>query len=102
VALGIYYKEVASLNSFLKTFARIFFGALPEGTYDDAARAFRKAIVLQTTRPVYAFFHLGRTYEYMDKPERAKEAYKQAASHPNTDHRNHVTKRLIKTKLQSL
>ena len=102
VVLGIYYKEVASLNSFLKTFARLFFGDLPEGTYDDAVRSFRRAIALRTTRPVYTFFLLGHTYESLDKPAKAKEAYNQAARLPSTDHRDHATKEQVKRRLQSL
>ncbi|MCI5126131.1 MAG: hypothetical protein D3925_17075, partial [Candidatus Electrothrix sp. AR5] len=102
VVLGIYYKEVASLNSFLKTFARIFFGDLPEGTFEDAARAFRRAIELRTTRSVYTSFLLGHTYESLDKPAKAKEAYEQAARLPNTDHRDHAMKERVRSRLQAL
>ncbi|CAK8712138.1 Tetratricopeptide repeat-containing protein [Candidatus Electrothrix aarhusensis] len=102
VVLGIYYKEVAGLNSFLKTFARIFFGDLPEGTYDDALRAFRRAIALRTTQPVYTYFLLGHTYEEMDQPYKAKEAYKQAALLSSADHRDHATKEQVRRRLRSL
>lgn len=102
VVLGIYYKEVASLNSFLKAFARLFFGDLPEGTYDDALRSFRRAIALQTTRPVYTYFLLGHAYEDMGQPEKAKEAYKQAALLPNADHQDHVMKERVRNRLQAL
>ncbi len=102
VVLGIYYKEVASLNSFLKAFARLFFGDLPEGTFEDATRAFDRAITLQTTRLLYTSFHLGHTYENMGQPEKAKEAYKQAARLPNTDHRDHVMKERVRSRLQAL
>ncbi|WP_446012177.1 tetratricopeptide repeat protein [Candidatus Electrothrix sp.] len=100
--LGIYYKEVASLNGFLKTFARLFFGDLPEGTYDDALKAFRKAIKLKTTRPVYTYFLIGRTYEEMDEPEKAKQAYLKAVGFPNTDHRDHAVKERARNRLRSL
>jgi tetratricopeptide (TPR) repeat protein len=102
VVLGIYYKEVASLNSFLKAFARLFFDDLPEGTYDDALRLFRRAIALQTTRPVYTYFLLGHVYEDMDQPEKAKEAYKQATLLPSTDHQDHVMKERVRKRLQAL
>ncbi len=102
VVLGIYYKEVAGLNSFLKAFAHIFFGDLPEGTYDDAVRSFRRAIALRTTRPVYTSFLLGHTYESLNKPEKAKEAYNQTARLPGTDHRDHVMKERARRRLQSL
>ncbi|MCW5204176.1 hypothetical protein VU12_14710 [Desulfobulbus sp. US4] len=102
VVLGIYYKEVAGLNSFLKAFARLFFGDLPEGTYDDAVRSFRRAIALRTTRPVYTSFLLGHTYESLDKPEKAKEAYNQTARLPSTDHRDHVMKERARRRLLSL
>ncbi|WPD25051.1 MAG: hypothetical protein SD837_10905 [Candidatus Electrothrix scaldis] len=102
VVLGIYYKEVASLNGFLKTFARIFFGDLPEGTFEDALKAFHKAITLKTTRLVYTYFLIGHTYESMDEPEKAKQAYLKAVGFPNTDHRDHAVKERARNRLQSL
>ncbi len=102
VVLGIYYKEVASLNGFLKAFARLFFGDLPEGTYEDALRAFHRAITLKTTRLVYTYFLIGYIYEEMDEPERAKQAYLKAARFPNTDHRDHAVKERIRKRLGSL
>ncbi|XCN72812.1 MAG: hypothetical protein Q3M24_21410 [Candidatus Electrothrix aestuarii] len=102
VVLGIYYKEVASLNGFLKAFARVFFGDLPEGTFEDALKAFHKAIALKTTRLVYAYFLIGHTYESMDEPEKAKQAYLKALGFPNTDHRDHAVKERARNRLQSL
>ncbi|MCI5122853.1 MAG: hypothetical protein D3908_17030 [Candidatus Electrothrix sp. AUS4] len=102
VVLGIYYKEVASLNSFLKAFARLFFGDLPEGTYEGALKAFHKAITLKTSRPVYTYFLIGHTYEYMDEPEKAKQAYLEAARLPDTDHRDHAMKERVRNRLQAL
>jgi tetratricopeptide (TPR) repeat protein len=102
VVLGIYYKEVAGLNSFLKAFARLFFGDLPEGTYDDALKAFQKAIALETTRPVYTSFLMGDTYEYMDEPEKAQHAYLKATRFPDTDHRDHAVKERARNRLRSL
>ncbi len=102
VVLGIYYKEVASLNGFLKAFARLFFGDLPEGTYEDALKAFQRAITLKTTRLVYTYFLIGHTYEEMDEPEKAKQAYLKAARFPNTDHRDHAVKERVRKRLRSL
>ena len=102
VVLGIYYKEVASLNGFLKAFARVFFGDLPEGTFEDALKAFHKAIALKTTRLVYTYFLIGHTYESMDEPEKAKQAYLKALGFPNTDHRDHAVKERARNRLQSL
>ena len=102
VVLGIYYKEVASLNGFLKAFARLFFGDLPEGTYEDALKAFQRAITLKTTRLVYTYFLIGHTYEEMDEPEKAKQAYLKAAGFSNTDHRDHAVKERVRKRLRSL
>ena len=102
VVLGIYYEEVAGLNSFLKTFARLFFGELPDGTYEDAVRSFRKAITLKTSRLIYTYFHLGRTYEQMNKSESAKNIYLKALQFPATDHRDHIVMQQIKERLQAL
>ncbi len=102
VVLGIYYKEVAGLNSFLKAFARIFLGELPDGTYNDAVKAFRKAIALQTTNPVYTYFHLGRTYEQTGEVEKAKSLYQHALQLPSGDHQDHAITRRIQSRLHSL
>ncbi|XOF33326.1 MAG: hypothetical protein ACL93V_15180 [Candidatus Electrothrix sp. YB6] len=102
IVLGVYYQEVASLNGFLKAFARLFFGELPDGTYEDAVRSFQKALTLRTTSPVYTYFHLGRTYEYMDKPEQAEKVYRQALQLPETDHRDHAVKQRMRSRLQDL
>ena len=102
VVLGIYYKEVASLNSFLKAFARVFFGDLPEGTYEDALKAFNKAITLKTSRPLYTYFLIGHTYESMDEPEKAKQAYLEATRLPDTDHRDHAVRERVRSRLQDV
>lgn len=102
VVLGIYYKEVASLNGFLKAFARVFFGDLPEGTYEDALKAFNKAITLKTSRPLYTYFLIGHTYESMDEPEKAKQAYLEATRLPDTDHRDHTVRERVRNRLQDV
>ncbi|MCI5159373.1 MAG: hypothetical protein D3906_13250 [Candidatus Electrothrix sp. AUS1_2] len=102
VVLGIYYEEVAGLSSFLKSFARLFFGELPDGTYEDAVRLFRKAIALKTSRPIYTYFHLGNTYEQMNEVASAKSIYLKALQFPQTDHRDHIVVQQIKKRLQAL
>ena len=44
--LGVYYREVASLNPVLRAFAKYLLGGLPDGTYEDSARMFLKSIEL--------------------------------------------------------
>lgn len=102
VVLGIYYKEVASLNSFLKAFARLFFGDLPEGTYEDAVQSFRKAIRLGTSRQIYTYFHLAHIYEETNEPKQAKKLYLKALQFPASDHQDHRVIKRIQERLQSL
>ncbi|MCI5224662.1 MAG: hypothetical protein D3924_18830 [Candidatus Electrothrix sp. AR4] len=102
VVLGIYYKEVASLNSFLKAFARFFLGELPDGSYDDAVKTLQRAIELQTTNPVYTYFHLGYTYEQMEEFEKAKASYQHALQLPLIDHQDPAVKRQIHSRMRKL
>jgi tetratricopeptide (TPR) repeat protein len=46
IVLGMYYREVANANWFLKSFAKGFLGGLPDGTNRDSERMLLKAIEL--------------------------------------------------------
>jgi tetratricopeptide (TPR) repeat protein len=100
--LGVYYKEVASLNGFLKVFARVFLGELPDGTYQDAIKNFQRAIKLQTTNPVYVYSQLARTYELMGASEKAERYYQNALRLPSIVHQDDAIKKEIRTRLLRL
>ena len=69
--LGIYYREVANLNWFLKNFAKAFFGGLPDGSNEDSEEALLKAIELVPT-DIITYYELARTYEKMKKKDKER------------------------------
>lgn len=91
IALGVYYREVANLNWFLKKFARAFFGGLPEGTNEDSLKMLYNAKEL-LPNIVYVEYELGKTYRAMGEKEKMKEHFDKALKIPNTDHRDKVFK----------
>ncbi len=68
--LGVYNREVANLNWFLKKFAKAFFGGLPEGSNEDSVKHLKRAIELN---PDYlrSHFELAKTYEAMSDKEKS-------------------------------
>lgn len=95
VALGVYYREVANLNWFLKKFAKAFFGGLPEGTNEDSLIMLLKAQEL-LPQSVYVQYELGKTYREIGDEEKMKEHFEKALLLPNTDHRDKYFKMRIK------
>jgi tetratricopeptide (TPR) repeat protein len=99
VALGVYYREVANLNWFLKKFAKAFFGGLPDGTNEDSLKMLLKAEQL-LPQNVYVQFELGKTYKEIGNKEKMKEHFNKALRLPNTDHRDKYFKMHIKSYLE--
>jgi len=64
--MGIYYRELASLNWIERAFANAFFGNLPSGSYEDSERYLKKALSIEPNM-IVAFFHLSRTYGKMGR-----------------------------------
>ena len=98
VALGVFYREVANLNWFLKKFANAFFGGLPEGTNEDFLKALIKA-EKYLPESVYVQFELGKTFKEIGNKEKMEYRFNKALKLPNTDHRDkyfkkHITKYL--------
>ncbi len=54
VSLGIYYREVSSLSWIERTLAKMFFGRLPDATFDKALDYLHTALRL---RPNFPFLH---------------------------------------------
>ena len=85
--LGVYYREVATLNWVLKMFAQHLLGGLPEGTLTQSENMFLKAIDKDPGN-VYAQYQLGLTYEELDKKDKALEQYRKVLALPIIDHRD--------------
>lgn len=94
VALGVYYREVANLNWFLKNFARMFFGGLPDGSNHDSINMLLKAREFLPSVAIVEY-ELGKTYREMGDEEKMKEHFNNALKLPDTDHRDRYIKSWI-------
>ncbi len=97
LALGIFYREVASLSWIQRTFARVLFGGVPRGSREDAVRFLEKAIALDPTLGL-AHYELALTYAAMDQPEKALPHLQQAATlkpYTSQDRRNQTHARKL-------
>lgn len=83
--LGIYYREIANLNWFLKAFAKTFFGGLPDGTNEDSLRELLKSAELNDKFP-RIFYELGLTYDTMGKKDEAVKNLRITLMLPKADH----------------
>jgi len=101
IVMGVYYREVANLNWFLKVFAKSFLGGLPDGTIEDSERMLLIAVELNP-KSIYAHYQLGITYEAMGKKDKAVKYYKKVIELPNTDHQDKTKKTEAKEKLREL
>lgn len=77
VGLGIYYRELAELNWFLRQFAKLLAGGVPKGSLEDSLRMLEKAVELDPDL-VLARYMLGRTLESMGRKDEAAAAYEKA------------------------
>lgn len=69
IILSIYNRQIASLSWFERTFANLFFGKVPEGSFEEAESMMLKALSIQPD-VVIAMFHLSLVYKEIDKEEK--------------------------------
>ena len=101
VVLGIYYREIANLNRFLKAFAEVFFGGLPKATNEDSEQSLLKAIELKPTY-INAHFQLAQTYEKMKEKDKAIANYEKILELPQADHQDNAIKAKVEKRLKEL
>jgi len=70
IALGIFYREVAGLSWIQRTFAKLLFGGVPEGSREDAVRMFEQSLALDPDINL-THFELALTYRAMKKNDAA-------------------------------
>ena len=85
--LGVYYREVATLNPILRGFAKYLLGGLPSGTLEDSERMFLKSIATDPAN-VYGTYQLALTYGEMDRPDKAAAMYRKVLALPIVDHQD--------------
>lgn len=101
VILGIYYREVASLNGLKKAIADGLMGGLPTGTFEQSEQSLNKALKLSPQSP-FVHFDLARTYEEMNRIDSAIEHYKQVIELPVVDHDDKRKKKIAEERLKVL
>jgi tetratricopeptide (TPR) repeat protein len=79
--LGVWNREVATLNGFLKFFAQMIYGKLPPASLDDAVANFQKAIEIND-KGIAHYYEMGATYQEMKKWKEAREAFAKVQSLP--------------------
>ena len=102
VVLGVYYREVATLNWALKAIAKSMLGGLPSGSLEDAKEMLLKGVE-KDPRSVYAQYQLAVTYETTKKKKaEALAAYKQVVALPATDHEDAKFKKIAAERIKEL
>lgn len=81
VVLGILNRELATLNPFLKAFARTFFGRLPEASVEESAAHLERAVALAPD-VITPRVELALTYLEQDREEAAREELHRALALP--------------------
>lgn len=99
--LGVYYRNIANLNWFLKAFAKAFFGGLPDGTNEDSERELLKSVELND-KFLRTFYELGLTYEVLGKKDEAIKNLRIALKLPKVDHLDDRYKKKAKELLAKL
>ena len=100
-ALGIYYREVANLNWFLRGFANTFFGGELKATNEQSEETLLKAIELDPQR-IYPRFALAKTYKIMRKKDKEKEQLEKVLELPIGDHQDQDKKDKAQKRLEKL
>ncbi len=101
VVLGVYYREVATLNWALRQVAQRLLGGLPSGTLEDAERMLLTGIEKEPGN-LYAHFQLAKTYEEMKRPDKAAVYYRNVVRLPVVDHQDPVFKKQSIARLREL
>lgn len=66
-----WHREASDLNFFERTVVKTVYGGLPESSFEQAVRDFKRAIELENRR--FHHLELARTYLKMDRTEEARE-----------------------------
>ncbi len=101
IILGIYNRQIASLNWFERTFANTFLGEVPEGSLSAAEQFLLKALQIQPGM-ITAMFNLSLVYKEMDDERNEVYWLKKIVDAPITDFRDKYSKMKAKERLNEL
>jgi tetratricopeptide (TPR) repeat protein len=99
--LGSWNYELAGLNPFLRGLAGMIYGKLPDASYDESVRDFKKALELNPNR-LGNHIGLGRTYAAMGNTADAKRELQLGLSMPNQEKDDSFEKEKARESLSKL
>jgi tetratricopeptide (TPR) repeat protein len=99
--LGIFNRQIGALNWLERLFANMFFGDVPEGSFEESEKMMLKALELQPGI-VIATFHLSLTYREMDEKEKEIAMLIKVGELPDVNFRDKFAKRKCKERLEEL
>ena len=92
IGLGIYYREVAKLNFFLKFMAKRILGGLPDGSLEDSKAMLIKAVELAPDK-VFTHYELAITYLDLDEKDKVIYHLQKVLELPSSDHLDPLKKK---------
>lgn len=99
--LGAWHYELANLNPFLRTLARLIYGDLPAASNDAAVKNFKKALELNPRR-VANHIELGRTYLALGQKDLARASLEKGLTLPNRQRDDEQVKQRAREALKKL
>lgn len=93
-------REVADLGAVKHTVVNVFYGGLPDASFDRAVRDFKQAILLEDK--VVHHLELGKTYLKMNQQENALEEFRIAINMDPVDPHGPTLKRIARQHLKDL
>jgi tetratricopeptide (TPR) repeat protein len=99
--LGRWHQALANIGTTTRILASLIYGDLPEASYEEAVRCFKKAISLKPSRLLHTV-ELGRTYAMMGKKAEAKRYLEQGLSMPNLEKDDPETKQRGRASLKDI
>jgi tetratricopeptide (TPR) repeat protein len=82
--LGRWHQGVAGIGGVTRTLAKVIYGEIPDASFEEAAKCFEKARVLNRNRLIHVV-ELGRTYALMGRKDEARSLITQGLAMKNTE-----------------
>lgn len=99
--LGRWHQELAQIGGATRAVALLVYGGLPQASYEEAEKCFRKASGLRPDRLIHTI-ELGRTYALMGRKQDAVKLLKQGLAMKSTEKDDPETKQRGREALESL
>src|SRR6476619_1898916 len=99
--LGRWNRVLADVSSAKRLVAGVIYGQLPQGSYEEAEQAMKKAITLNPNRLMH-YIELGRIYAQMGRTEEARKYIQKGMAMPDKEKDDPGMKEIGKQILQKL